>query len=60
MSLVEKLDWPTQRPDRTPFEHLWRLQARSSHPTSVLDLTNALLDEWAKIPTETYAHQPPY
>ncbi|MCI4391978.1 hypothetical protein PGIGA_G00140630 [Pangasianodon gigas] len=55
---VEELDWPAQSPDLNPIEHLWgelerRLRARPSRPTSVPDLTNALLDEWAKIPTET-------
>ena len=44
--------------DLNPTEHLWdelewRMQARPSPPTSVSDLTNTLLDEWAKIPTDT-------
>lgn len=55
---VEELDWPAQSPDLNPTEHLWdelerRLRARPSSPTSVSDLTNALLDEWGKIPTDT-------
>ena len=54
---VEELDWPAQSPDLSPIEHLcdeleWRLRVRPSRPTSVPDLTNALLDEWAKIPTD--------
>ena len=48
---VEELDWPTQSPDLNPIEHLWdelerRLQARPNRPTSVPDLTNALVTEW--------------
>ncbi|KAL7873868.1 hypothetical protein AOLI_G00129390 [Acnodon oligacanthus] len=31
----------------------WRLRARSSRPTSVSDLTNALLEERSKIPMNT-------
>ncbi|KAK3506768.1 hypothetical protein QTP70_023926 [Hemibagrus guttatus] len=47
---VEELDWPAQSPDLNPIEHLWdelerRLRATPSHPTSVPDLTNALLEE---------------
>lgn len=49
---VEELDWPRQSPDLNLIKHLWnelkqRLQARPSCTTSVPDLTNALLDEWA-------------
>ena len=53
---VEELDWPPQSPDPHPIGHLWDEQerrARPSRPTSVSDLTNALLDEWAKIHTDT-------
>ncbi|KAK3560392.1 hypothetical protein QTP86_008484 [Hemibagrus guttatus] len=55
---VEELDWPAQSPDLNPIEHLWdelerRLRARPSHPTSVPDLTNALLEERSKIPINT-------
>ncbi|MCJ8745688.1 hypothetical protein PDJAM_G00133110 [Pangasius djambal] len=55
---VEELDWPAQSPDFNPIEHLWdelvrRLRARPSHPTSVPDLTNVLLEEWSKIPINT-------
>ena len=49
---VEELDWPEQSPDLNPIEHFWnelerRLRARPNGPTSVLDLTNAL------VPTST-------
>ncbi|KAL0151286.1 hypothetical protein M9458_053477, partial [Cirrhinus mrigala] len=55
---VDELDWPAQSPDLNPIEHLWdelerRLRARPSRPTSVCDLTNALLKEWSKIPIKT-------
>ena len=55
---VDELDWPAQSPDLNPIEHLWdelerRLRARPSRPTSVCDLTNALLEEWSKIPINT-------
>ncbi len=55
---VEELDWPAQSPDLNSIEHLWdelerRLRARPYRPTSVSDLTNALLEEWSKIPIKT-------
>ena len=55
---VEELDWPAVSPDLNLIEHLWdelerRLRARPSHPTSVPDLTNALLEEWSNIPIDT-------
>jgi hypothetical protein len=45
---VEELDGPAQSPDLNPIEHLRdelerRLRARPNHPTSVPDLTNALV-----------------
>ena len=55
---VDELDWPALSPDLDPIEHLWdelqrRLRARPSCPTSVSDLTNVFLEEWAKIPINT-------
>ena len=52
---VEELDWPAQSPDLIPIEHRWdelerRLRARPNRPTSVPDLTNALLAEWKQVP----------
>ncbi len=54
---VEELELLTQSPDLNPIQHLWdelkqRLHVRPSHPTSVPELTNAVLDEWAKIPLQ--------
>lgn len=54
---VNELDWPAQSPDLNPIENLWdeleqRLRARPS-PKSASDLTNALLEEWSKIPLDT-------
>ena len=48
----------SESPDLKPTEHLWvelewRLWTRPSRPTSVSDLTNALLEEWSKIPINT-------
>jgi hypothetical protein len=58
---VEELDWPAQSPDLKPIDHLWdelerRLRARSNHPTSVPDLTNALVAEWEKVPAVMFKH----
>ena len=58
---VEELDWPAQSPDVNPIEHLWdelerRLRARPNRPTSVSDLTNALVAEWKQIPTAMFQH----
>ena len=58
---VEELDWPAQSPDLNPIEHLWeelelRLQARPNRPTSVPDLTNALVAEWKQVPAAMFQH----
>ena len=55
---MEEHDWPAQSPDLNLIEHFWdelqwKLQARSSSPTSVPDLTYALLEEWSNIPIDT-------
>ena len=48
-------------PDLMPPEHLLnelerQLPVRPSRPTSVSDLTNTLLTEWAQIPAGTHGH----
>ena len=58
---MEELDWPAQSPDINPIEHLWdelerRLRARPNPPTSVPDLTNALVAEWKQIPAAMFQH----
>jgi hypothetical protein len=58
---VEDLDWPAQSPDINPIKHLWddlerRLRASPNHPTSVPNLTDALVDESKQIPAEMFQH----
>ena len=58
---VEELDWPAQSPDLKPIEHLWdelerRLRARSNHPTSVPDLTYALVAELKQVHAAMFQH----
>ena len=58
---VEDLDWPASSPDLNPIKHLWdelehQLRARPNRPTSVLDLTNAVVAEWKQIPTAMFQH----
>ncbi|KAK1794911.1 hypothetical protein P4O66_010109 [Electrophorus voltai] len=52
---VKEFDQSAQSPDLNPIEHLWdeleqRLRPRPSCPTTVSEVTNALLEEWSKIP----------
>uniref|UniRef100_A0A3B4DAI0 Tc1-like transposase DDE domain-containing protein n=1 Tax=Pygocentrus nattereri TaxID=42514 RepID=A0A3B4DAI0_PYGNA len=54
---VRVLDWPSCSPDLSPIENVWpikKLRVRPSCPTSVSDLTNALLEEWSKISVNTF------
>ena len=62
---VEELDWPAQSPAQSPalnpIDHLWdelecRLRARPKRPTSVPDLTNALVAEWKQVPAAMFQH----
>ena len=46
---VEELDWPAQ----SPYQYL---NPRSNRPTSVPNLTNALVAEWKKVPTAMFQH----
>ncbi|MCI4392463.1 hypothetical protein PGIGA_G00146260 [Pangasianodon gigas] len=55
---VGELQCPAKSLDLNPTEHLWdelehRLHPRPPRPTSVPDLTNALVSEWTQIPTAT-------
>jgi len=59
MSLAwNNLTGPSQRPDHNPIKHIWdELELGCpSCPTLVSDLRNALLDEWAKIPTKKHSY----
>ena len=58
---VEELNWPAQSPDLNPIEHLWdelerQLRARPTRPTSVPNLTNALVTEWKQIRAAMFQH----
>ena len=58
---VEERDWPAQSHDLNPTEHLWdelerRLRARPNRPTSVPELTNALVAEWMQVPAAMSHH----
>ena len=58
---VEELAGPAQSPDLNPIEHLLdelerRPRARPNHPTSVHDLTNALVSEWKQVPAAMFQH----
>ena len=50
-----------QGPDLNPIEGLWdelgrRLRAMPNRPTSVPNLTNALVDEWKQVPAAMFQH----
>ena len=52
---MDELDWLPQSPNLNRIEHLWdelerQLQASLNRPTSVPDLTNALVAEWKPSP----------
>lgn len=56
---VEELASPAQSPDFNHIQHLWdelehRLRANPNHPTSVLDVPNALEAEWEQSPAAIF------
>ena len=58
---VEELDWPVQSTHLNSIKHLWnelerRLRARPNRPTSVPDLTNALMLNGSKSPAAIFQH----
>lgn len=58
---MEELDWHVQSPDFNPIQHLpdeleRQLSARTYHPASALDLTNALVSKWQQIPAARFKH----
>jgi hypothetical protein len=51
------MQWPACSPDMNPIEHLWdelgrRIRNRQNAPITLLELENALLEEWRQIPQE--------
>jgi hypothetical protein len=58
---VEELDWHAQSSDHNPIDHLRdelarQQRARPTCPTSVPDLTSALVAEWKQIPATMFQH----
>ncbi|GFX09186.1 transposable element Tcb1 transposase [Trichonephila clavipes] len=56
---VQKLDWPSQSPDLNLIKHLWdelerRLRSQPNRPSSLKELTSAMMDAWKAIPMVTY------
>ena len=49
------MNWPARSPDINPIEHVWdilqrRISARLVQSQTRGDLTQALIEEWARIP----------
>ena len=47
------LEWPSQSPDLTPIENLWRglkVCAAQEQPQNITALEEICMEEWAKIP----------
>lgn len=56
---IVRMDWPAYSPDLNPIEHAWdALQTRISQlpvaPTTLDELTDALVQEWAQIPNQVF------
>lgn len=54
---IEVMDWPALRPDLNPIEHVWdmlerRIRKRPNPPQTIQQLTQALTEEWERIPQE--------
>ncbi|XKL64660.1 hypothetical protein PGB90_004746 [Kerria lacca] len=51
---IRTMNWPACSPDLNPIEHVWdmlgrRLRNRNLQPNSLLELSNALIEEWGTI-----------
>lgn len=52
---INVLPWPSRSPDLNPIEHMWdeldrRLRQRNPAPLTLQQLSNALQEEWRRIP----------
>ena len=52
---IQTMDWPSRSPDLNPIEHAWdelgrRLNDRPSAPANLVQLQQALIEEWNRIP----------
>ena len=58
---VNVLPWPAFSPDLSPIEHLWdvldrRIRLRNPLPQNRVQLSQALTEEWARIPQRDIQH----
>jgi transposase len=51
---VNTMQWPAMSPDMNPIEHIWDMLGRDVRrhhaPQTILQLTNALIEEWNNLP----------
>lgn len=54
---ISVMQWPAKSPDLNPIEHLWdhlkrKVRSRDPAPTTLQELEEAVIEEWALIPQE--------